>query len=184
VRTGKCTATFTGHQYAIWSVAISTDNSFIVTGSMDSTAQVWDAHTGEYIATLTGHRESVTSVAISPDNSLIVTGSSDCAARVWDAHTGKCLATLSDHDGWVTSVAISTDNSFIVTAHKDNAARMWSLAQIAIGELTFNEALAFTIMTKAQAELNPVHLLSFLNQLSIHELYFLAACLAIASASV
>ena len=42
------------------SVAISPDNSFIVTGSNDNTAMIWDARTGELLHTLSGHQGSFT----------------------------------------------------------------------------------------------------------------------------
>jgi WD40 repeat protein len=115
------------HKDNVASVAISADNSFIVTGSHDNTVRVWDISTGKCRAILTGHTGPITSVAISADNSFIVTGSGDNTARVWDAPTGKCTATLTGHNRWVLSVAISTDNNFIVTGSKDNTARVWDV---------------------------------------------------------
>ena len=44
--------TLSGHQSYITSVAISSDNSFIVTGSKDHTAKVWNVKTGELLHTL------------------------------------------------------------------------------------------------------------------------------------
>jgi WD40 repeat protein len=175
----QCTATLAGHKGYVTSVAISTDNSFIVTASSDKTARVWDVCTGECIATLTDHKNIVSStIAISTDDSFIVTGSYDKAARVWDAHTGICIATLTGHTQEIASVAISTDNSFIITggAYPDKTARVWSIAE-AVKRMTFNEALALAIMLKPEAKPNSASLLSFLNRLSLHELYSLAACL-------
>ena len=37
-------------------LAISSDNSFIVTGSHDETAKIWNARTGELLHTLSGHQ--------------------------------------------------------------------------------------------------------------------------------
>jgi WD40 repeat protein len=115
----------------------------------------------------------VSSVAISADNSFIVTGSYDKTARVWDTKTHQCIATLTGHNSWVTSVAVSADNSFIVASSWDSTTRVWSIAQ-AMGKITFNEALALAIIPKLIGNYDQASLISFLNQLSIHELYSLA----------
>ncbi len=75
--------TLAGHQDFIRSVAISPDNSFIVTGSEDATAKIWYAKTGQLVHTL-NHQDKIRSVAISSDNSFIVTGSPDTTAKIWD----------------------------------------------------------------------------------------------------
>ncbi len=61
----------------ITSVAISSDNSFIVTGADDKMAKIRDVLSGNCITTLEGHIDGITSVAISSDNRFIVTGSRD-----------------------------------------------------------------------------------------------------------
>ncbi len=77
-----------GHTNSINSVAISSDNSLVVTGSLDSTAIIWNLTTGIKIFTLTGHSNYINSVAISNDNSQVVTGSSDNTAIIWSLTTG------------------------------------------------------------------------------------------------
>ncbi|KAG2133759.1 WD40-repeat-containing domain protein [Suillus clintonianus] len=57
----------------------------VVSGSSDTTIQVWEMATGEAVgAPFRGHTDSVFSVAISPDGKHIVSGSSDNTIRVWD----------------------------------------------------------------------------------------------------
>ena len=70
--TGTLKRTLTGHSDSVSSVAISPDNSTIVSGSYYGTIKVWDLRTGQLKRTLTGHSDSVSSVAISPDNRTIV----------------------------------------------------------------------------------------------------------------
>ena len=114
-----------GHTAAVFSVAISPDTRFIVTGSWDNTARIEDAQTGTLLNTLQGHTSGVKSVAISPDSRFIVTGSEDTTARIWDVQTGALLNTLRGHTNRVFSVAISPDSRFIVTGSWDNTARIW-----------------------------------------------------------
>ncbi|HML19640.1 MAG TPA: hypothetical protein PKD74_03630 [Candidatus Dependentiae bacterium] len=110
---------------SISSVAISPDNTFIITGSADNTAIIWDAKTGKQKHTLQGHTGPIFSVAISPDNTFIVTGSMDKTAIIWDANTSKQKHTLQGHTGSVSSVAINPDNTFIVTGAFDKTAIIW-----------------------------------------------------------
>jgi WD40 repeat protein len=64
------------------SVAFSPDGKYIVSGSGDNTAGVWEALTGKEIARMT-HEAEVNSVAFSPDGKYVVSGSDDKTARVW-----------------------------------------------------------------------------------------------------
>ena len=64
--------TLEGHTGSIDSVAVSPDRKFIVTGSWDNTAKMWDSTTKECVGTLEGHYND--SVAVSPDGKFIVTG--------------------------------------------------------------------------------------------------------------
>jgi WD40 repeat protein len=67
-------------------VGISPDNHWLVTGSADKTARLWDLSAKDPAANtviLRGHQGQVDAVAISPDNRWVVTGSYDKTARLW-----------------------------------------------------------------------------------------------------
>ena len=67
-------------------VAISPDNRWIVTGSDDKTARLWDLSAKDPAANpvvLRGHDGLVRAVAISPDNRWVVTSSWDKTAPLW-----------------------------------------------------------------------------------------------------
>ena len=71
-------------------VAISANNRWLVTGSDDKTARLWDLSAKDPAANpivLRGHESAVEAVAISPDNRWVVTGSYDNTARLWDLST-------------------------------------------------------------------------------------------------
>jgi WD40 repeat protein len=70
------------------SVIISSDNKFIVSGSIDKTIRVWDRESGTQLKKLKGHNGWVNSVAISSDNKFIVSGSQDKTIRVWERENG------------------------------------------------------------------------------------------------
>jgi WD40 repeat protein len=60
-----------GHENAVYAVAISPNNRWVVTGRPDSTARLWDLRAKDPAANpvvLRGHQGQVIAVAISPDN--------------------------------------------------------------------------------------------------------------------
>jgi WD40 repeat protein/tRNA A-37 threonylcarbamoyl transferase component Bud32 len=123
-----------GHHSAITCMAISPDSRWVVTGSSDNTARVWDLTAEENSGTLprvlNGHRATIGSVAFSPDSRWIVTGSDDSTARIWDLTAENPSAAprvLTGHRGLIWSVAISPDKRWIVTGSVDKTARVWDL---------------------------------------------------------
>jgi WD domain, G-beta repeat len=118
----------------ITAVAISPDNRWLVSGSDDQTARLWDLSAKDPAAkplVLRGHYGKVNAVAISPDNRWLVTGSDDQTARLWDLSAkdpGAKPVVLHGHYGRVNAVAISPDNRWVVTGGDDHTARLWDLS--------------------------------------------------------
>ncbi|OCL95758.1 caspase family protein [Aliarcobacter thereius] len=120
--------TLNGHSNSVYSVVISSDNRYIVSGSRDNTVKLWDVNSGKLLKTFYGHSESVESVAISRDNKYIVSGSGDYTIKLWDVNSGKLLKTFSGHLGRVNSVAISSDSRYIVsTGGYDSTIKLWEI---------------------------------------------------------
>ena|SRR6185437_11054871 len=114
-----------GHFSNVISVAITSDNTKIVSGSRENTIKIWDMNTGKLLNTLQGHF----AVAITSDNTKIVSGTSD-TIKIWDMNTGKLLNTLQGHSDEVTSVAITSDNTKIVSGSRENTIKVWDLDQL------------------------------------------------------
>ena len=68
---------------------------FILIGSADKTARLFNIASGRLIFTFTGHTNWVTSVAFAPDGKTVLTGSADTTARLWDVASGKILHTFA-----------------------------------------------------------------------------------------
>lgn len=57
-------STLSGHNNWLWDAAFSADSSFILTGSSDNTARLWDMTAGEVICIYSGHSKAITAVAM------------------------------------------------------------------------------------------------------------------------
>ncbi|KAK4762640.1 hypothetical protein SAY86_008408 [Trapa natans] len=68
---------------------------YLLSGSDDHTAKVWDYVSGECLHTLKGHEHNVTAVFVHPQLPIVITGSEDTKVRVWSKAT-KCLETTMD----------------------------------------------------------------------------------------
>ncbi|KAJ3201726.1 TOR complex subunit lst8 [Dinochytrium kinnereticum] len=56
--------TLVGHQRWVWDAAFSADSAYLVTGSSDHTARLWDLQTGDPIRHYNGHLKAVVCVAL------------------------------------------------------------------------------------------------------------------------
>ncbi len=111
------------HDDTVTSVAFGPNSKYVVSGSADKTARVWEATTGKEIVRMT-HQDVITSVAFSSDGKYIVSGSRDSTARVWEATTGKEIARMT-HVSNVRSAAFSPDGRYVVSGSDDGTARVW-----------------------------------------------------------
>ncbi len=107
--------TLSGHQTNINSLVYSQDGAYLVTGSADGTAKVWDAAAGQEMFTLAGGTGTINSLAISPDGIHPLSAHSDGKVRVWD------ISTTGSHEMWavypVFRATFSLDGKKFVTAY-------------------------------------------------------------------
>ncbi len=105
--TGQELRSFSGHTDSVVSAAFSGDGKWLVTGSKDNTARVWEVASGKQILLLSGNKSQVDSVAFSPDGTQVLTGSN--TARLWnitnDNRQLTCICTGRHHSlcpcpGW------------------------------------------------------------------------------------
>ena len=95
--------------------AFSSDGQYVVTGSSDSTASIWDAKNGQRRVTLKGHRATVFSAEFSRDGNHVITTSWDETARVWNSSNGQLLATIPSS----SKAVISIDGTRVLSASGD-----------------------------------------------------------------
>ncbi|MEL6263349.1 MAG: hypothetical protein AAFR12_20040, partial [Cyanobacteria bacterium J06626_6] len=115
-----------GNGSEVYSVAFSSDNQRIVSGSSDGTLRLWDAQSGSPIGEpLEGNGSEVYSVAFSSDNQRIVSGSRDGTLRLWDASPSAWIdiacKRLQYHPLLTEPETISSDQEFYEVAARSRA---------------------------------------------------------------
>ncbi|KAG0331061.1 hypothetical protein BG000_011245 [Podila horticola] len=113
---------FRGHTDGV--MCLQFDDSFLITGSYDNTAKVWNIETGECLRTLTGHALCIR--ALHFDDAKLITGSMDRTLKIWNYHTGQCIRTLQGHtDGIVT---LDFDSRILASGSADATIKIWNFA--------------------------------------------------------
>jgi WD40 repeat protein len=117
-----------GHTGRLYAVRFSPDGRFVVTGSADTTARVWEVPSGKLQTTLRGHSAHVFGVDFSPNSKRVVTASGDGTAAVWQAENGNRLVELKGHSKGVLAAVFSPDGARIATAGDDGTVKLWQAA--------------------------------------------------------
>ncbi|WP_445637595.1 WD40 repeat domain-containing protein [Nostoc sp. DSM 114161] len=111
-----CRFTLEEHSDKVNSVAVSSDNLTIASGSNDKNIKIWSLQTGEVQRTITSHTNKVNAVVFSPDGKL-VSCSSDNTIKFWDWQRGKLVNILEEvHSKSVDAIAISPDGKIIISS--------------------------------------------------------------------
>ncbi|HZM22969.1 MAG TPA: WD40 repeat domain-containing protein, partial [Anaerolineales bacterium] len=127
---------FTGHTDAVTNLDFSPDGRYIVTGSSDQTARLWDAQTGEqihqfdYYPAAIYHTENIL-VKFSPDGQYVLTIKDTDAyvasiGLLWDTKTGEKLLSFRD-DAGVVSAIFSRDGKQLITTTPGGYIKVWDI---------------------------------------------------------
>lgn len=118
---------YRGHSDKVTGLAVSSDGHFLISGSWDETAKVWDLPDGTNEISFAGHDDSLLCVAISVDGRLVASAGWDDTIWIWDRITGKPVRALNGHKGSILSLAFSPDGKWLVSGSEDRTARLWDV---------------------------------------------------------
>ncbi len=113
---GTLQHTLGGHGGEILDASWSPDSKYVITGSEDKTAIIWDAISGKRLHTLqTDYKFGVRKVHWSPDGTKVSTGGDE--SDIWDTRTGNKLLTIKGVIfGW------SPDGKWMLVENYDSTA--------------------------------------------------------------
>ena len=114
--TGDCLNILEGHIDGITSVHLSSDDRYVLSGSRDNTARLWDVETGKCLRIFKGHTHWVNQVYLSNDSRYILSASEDGSLRIWELDWE--LDELSDAERQQDILPESSDQTGMVTHRK------------------------------------------------------------------
>lgn len=127
--TNKLEETFHEHNKPISSLAIGDWQSYIITGSIDSSIRIESF--GNFfrynsLNILPGHHKTIIGARIDKDSSSVVTLSNDLTVQTWDTNL-KCLKNNKIGASYkIVSTILSPDCRFIISACYDKTLKIWS----------------------------------------------------------
>ncbi|KAM0873589.1 hypothetical protein ACQ4PT_037977 [Festuca glaucescens] len=91
---------------------------YLVAGSLDKTAKIWDMQKNESVGTLP-HESAVLSVVSYPNLPILVTGTEDGHVHLWSTNNFRLHRILNIHGReWVQGLACLVGSRKVVVAHK------------------------------------------------------------------
>lgn len=117
-----------GHSDQILSLAISPDQTKILTGSKNRTARLWDAESGRLEQTYQ-HKDEVEGVIFSSDGTHFVARQKNGAAILW-SNAGSEVARIEG--GFINAASFSPDQRRILIGTNSGYVRLWNVASRAI----------------------------------------------------
>jgi WD40 repeat protein/serine/threonine protein kinase/tetratricopeptide (TPR) repeat protein len=121
------------HAAPIHAAAFSSDSRTVISGSLDGTAQLWDAASGKRIGSPLHQENGWLGVGFSPDGKTAWTTSGNNMVRLWDTTTGEPLGppVHVPPQVHILAVAIKPDGQITLAGSEvnaDNVARLWDAA--------------------------------------------------------
>ena len=117
-----------GHEFTVWSLAITPDGQKIISGGQDATIRLWDFATGRELHKFVGHDGPVYRLVVMSDGKRLVSiADKDLAVKIWDLERLELISSLAPNSAHITSLAVSPDKRFIVTGGDDGKARFWDV---------------------------------------------------------
>ncbi|KAF3136377.1 hypothetical protein TWF703_005486 [Orbilia oligospora] len=107
--------TLEGHTSSVTSLAFSTNDDLLASGSSDETLKIWDVATGAQLHVFRGHR-------------VLASASADGNVKIWDVTDGALVRILVGHERHVNTVVFSGDGKLLASASVDHTIQVWDVA--------------------------------------------------------
>lgn len=127
---------FNGHSKVILSMALSSDDQFLVVGDETKDIQIWNPKDLKHMKTLKGHQNSVTGVVFKKNSHILYSCSKDRSVRVWSLDEMAFVETLFGHQSPIMSIDAMSRERALTAGGMDNTIRLWKIPEES--QLIFN----------------------------------------------
>jgi WD40 repeat protein/uncharacterized caspase-like protein len=108
-------------------LALSRDNRWIATSSLENKITVWDLSSGLVRKKLDGHSRAVASLSFSPAGPWLASGDEAGMVHFWDTSTGGYLCSLPQLSGRVNSLAFNANGGRLITGSTGDTVQLWDV---------------------------------------------------------
>ena len=117
------------HNSVINCLAVSSDNSYLISGDEKGIINVWRSEDLEFVSTLDGHKKSITDLAVCPSTNSLYSTSKDALVKVWNLNELGYMETLFGHQASVTSIDVVNSNKVVTAGGTDKTIRVWKIQE-------------------------------------------------------
>ncbi|RAL02080.1 WD repeat PLAP family protein [Aspergillus ibericus CBS 121593] len=144
-----------GHTHNVCALDVSHEGGWVVSGSWDSTARLWQVGKWESEVVLEGHQGSVWTV-LAYDKDTIITGCADKAIRIFNT-SGTLLKTINDSQDVVRALcrvpASNPTGAHFASASNDGVIRLFTIQGQLVGEIHGHESFIYSLAALPSGEL-------------------------------
>ena len=117
-----------GHEFTVWSLAITPNAQTIVSGGQDATIRLWDFSSGKELHKFVGHEGPIYNMVMMQDGKhLVSVADKDLAVKIWDIQNHELVSSLAPNSAHVIAVTVSPDQRYIATGGEDGFVRIWDI---------------------------------------------------------
>src|SRR5262249_19796251 len=118
---------YSAHQDAVWSVALSKDGKWAATGCRDGAIRIYERGSATpKVVVPNAHTGGVMQVLFSPDSQTIASVGKDKIVRIWKSD-GEKVRELTGHTEEILKAAFSPNGKLLATGGADKDIRIWDL---------------------------------------------------------
>ncbi|OAJ41906.1 hypothetical protein, variant [Batrachochytrium dendrobatidis JEL423] len=118
------TVDLAGHRSDIRSLALSSDDDLIATGSNDL-IKIWSSRTRQCLKSMSSGY--VLCLAFLPGNKHLVVGTKAGEIQLFDLPSSSLIETIQAHESAIWSLKVRMDNGGIITGSQDKQVKFWDL---------------------------------------------------------
>jgi len=163
-----------GHQYTVYSIDISEDNKYLVSGGWDNTVKLWDYKNAKEIKSFDYHKDMIQDLCFSKDNSMIASASRDNTIKINKLSTGEIITITNDFEPniegyyrltYFSSISFTPDNEQLVfTLAGRNEIFFWDMSNNTLAEKIVGPGLG---IKKVEVSINGKYIASLTRDNSI-----------------
>ncbi|KAJ1025923.1 hypothetical protein NDA16_002549 [Ustilago loliicola] len=121
-----------GHTDEIWSLSLSSDNTYLASGGKDNRICIWStspspATPETFLKSLGGHKDSITALSFRSGSHELYTASLDRTLKLYDVSQLSYIETLFGHQESVLSLSCLSAETAVSAGGRDRTCRYWKI---------------------------------------------------------